>query len=82
MPPNDLQSPASGLKPIIGFRVHLIETEGRHAQLGLRSFRPVASARKIEPGKTSLINLPIEGDKINITMGPYQSIDVEAIFAQ
>ena len=61
----------------IGFRVHLLETEGRHAQLGLRSFRPIVSACKIEPGRTSPINLPIEGDKINITMGPYQWLEVE-----
>jgi alpha-mannosidase len=82
MPPDDLQSPASGSKPIIGFRVHLLETEGHHAQLGLRSFRPVASACKIEPGKTSPISLPIEDDKINITIGPYQWIEVETIFVK
>jgi hypothetical protein len=65
---------------VIGFRVRLLETEGRHAQLGLRSFRPIASACKIEPGETSPVNLPIEGDKINIAFSPYQMIDVEAIF--
>ncbi len=76
-PSSDLQPPAFGLKPVVGFRVHLLETEGRHAQLGLRSFRPIASACKIEPGNISPINLPIEGDKINITIGPYQWLEVE-----
>ena len=65
---------------VIGFRVHLLETEGHHAQLGLRSFRPISSACKIEPGKTSPINLPIEGDKINIDVSPYEMIDLEAYF--
>ncbi|MGA2799587.1 MAG: hypothetical protein ABSE63_18550, partial [Thermoguttaceae bacterium] len=64
----------------VGFRVHLLETEGRHAQLGLRSFRPISSACKIEPGKTPPINLPIEGDKINIDVSPYEMIDLEAFF--
>jgi hypothetical protein len=49
--------------------------------LGLRSFRPVASAVKMEPGNTTPIKLPIEGDRINIHVGPYQSIDVEVLFA-
>jgi alpha-mannosidase len=73
-------TPASGLTSIIGFRVRLLETEERHAQLGLRSFRPIASACKIEPGKTSPVNLPIEGDKINITIGPYQWLEIEIKF--
>jgi alpha-mannosidase len=76
----DLPMKDFGLEKVIGFRVHLLETEGRHAQLGLRSFRPVASAIKIETGKTSPVNLPIESDKINIVISPYEMIDVEAIF--
>ena len=72
---------SSSLQGVIGFRVRLLETEGHNAELGLRSFRPVASAEKIDPGKTSPIKLPIEGDRISIHVGPYQSIDVEAIFA-
>jgi alpha-mannosidase len=66
---------------VVGFCVRLLETEGHHTQLGLRSFRPVASAVKMEPGNTSPIKLPIEGDRINIHVGPYQSIDVEVLFA-
>ena len=33
-----------------GFRVRLLETDGRGVRLGLRCFRAVASARKINPG--------------------------------
>ncbi len=67
-------------KDVIGFRVQLLETEGRRAQFSLRSFRAVASAQKIEPGNASPVKLPIDGDKINITISPYQMIDVEAFF--
>ncbi len=76
------QSPGAGLRPVIGFRVRLLETEGHNAQLGLRSFRPVASARQIEIGGRAPRELSIEGDKINIPVEPYRSIDVEVIFAR
>jgi alpha-mannosidase len=83
----DLKTPASrrpppvaSLRPVIGFRVRLLETEGRHAQVGLRSFRTVAAAQKIEPGVASPFKLPIEGDKIGISISPHQIIDVEALF--
>jgi len=65
----------------VSFRVRLLETEGHNAQLVLRSFRPVASALKFGLGDTSPIELTIEGDRINIPIGPYQLIDVEIMFA-
>ncbi len=65
---------------IVGFRVRLLETEGRNTQLGLRSFRPIAAAQKIEPGETSPIQLSIEGDQINIPIQAFQILDVEVIF--
>jgi len=58
----------------------LLETEGHDTQLGLRAFRPIISARKIAADNESQINLSIEGDQINIPIGPYQMIDVEVFF--
>jgi alpha-mannosidase len=73
-------TPAHGLGSAIGFCVRLMETEGRPARLGLRSFRTIARASKIEPESASLIDLTVETDRISIDIGPYQSIDVEAFF--
>lgn len=63
------------------FRVRLFETDGRGVMLGLRCFRPVASAKKINPGDTPPVNLKVEGDKVNIPIGPRQWIEVEVALA-
>ena len=65
-----------------GFRVRLLETDGRQVKLGLRCFRPVQSARKINSGDTSPTELPVNGDKITISMGPHEWAEVEARFNQ
>jgi len=63
-----------------GLRVRLLETEGRRAELALRSFRPVASARKVDfPGGLQS-ELPVEGDRITIELGPREWAQVEATF--
>jgi alpha-mannosidase len=59
------------------FRVRLLETDGCGVQLGLRCFRAVESARKINPGNMPPLHLVIEGDRINIPIGPHQWIEVE-----
>ncbi len=64
-----------------GFRVRLLETDGRGVRLGLRCFRGVAAARKINPGDVPPAELVVEGDRINIPIGPHQWIEVEARFA-
>jgi len=64
-----------------GFRVRLLETDGRGVRLGLRCFRGVASAQKINPGDVPPAELVVEGDRINVPIGPHQWIEVEARFA-
>jgi alpha-mannosidase len=63
-----------------GFRVRLLETEGRPAQLKLRCLYPVAAARKLETGDTPPAELNVEGDAVHIPMGPHQWFDVEVLF--
>lgn len=62
------------------FRIRLLETEGRPAQLKLRCLRNVASARKLETGDTPPAELQVEGDIVHIPMTPYQWIEVEVMF--
>lgn len=71
-----LTAPGKPTKTAI-FRVRLFETDGRGVLLGLRCFRSVVSAKKINPGDTPPVNLKVEGDKVNIPIGPHQWIEVE-----
>ena len=64
-----------------GFRVRLLETDGHGVRLGLRCFRPVASARKINPGDVPPLELTVEGDRIDIPIGPHQWVEIEGRFA-
>jgi alpha-mannosidase len=63
-----------------GFRVRLLETEGRPAQLKLRCFKNVAAAQKLETGDAPPAELNIDGDTIHIPMTAYQWIDLEVQF--
>jgi alpha-mannosidase len=64
-----------------GFRVRLLETEGRHVRVGLRAFRPLASARTLDLLGQSPTELSVEGDRTTLDLGPHQWTYVEALFA-
>ena len=63
-----------------GFRVRLLETDGRDVQLGLRCFRAVASARTIGCDN-SPSNLTVEGDRVVVPLRPHKWLDVEVSLA-
>jgi len=63
-----------------GFRVRLLETEGRHVSLVLRSFRAIRSAQKAGGGDRPAIDLGVEGDRITIPFRPYEWAEVQAAF--
>jgi alpha-mannosidase len=65
----------------LGFRVRLLETDGRGACLGLRCFRNAASAIRIASGDAMPEELTIAGDHIDIPMNPYQWTEVEVRFS-
>jgi alpha-mannosidase len=65
-----------------GYRVRLLETEGRSARAGLRSFRNVAAARRVDFLGENPVELPVDGDRVTIELGPHQWVEVEAEFAQ
>ncbi|MGA2031420.1 MAG: hypothetical protein ABSG68_04125 [Thermoguttaceae bacterium] len=61
-----------------GFRVRLLETDGRQVTFRLRSFRAPESARKIDFGNNPTGgDLTIEGDSIAIDMRPHEWAEVE-----
>jgi alpha-mannosidase len=63
---------------VTGFRLRLLECEGRRGQLKLRSFRTPASARRVDLSGTLVSDLVIDGEAIAIDFGPYEWIQVEA----
>lgn len=65
----------------VGFRARLLEVDGRNAALGLRSFRTVLLAQKVGHADRPPVDLPIEGDRISVDLGPYEWTEVEARFA-
>jgi alpha-mannosidase len=65
---------------VAGFRVRLLETEGRQGSLGLRSFRAVQSAQKSGGARRPAQDLAVEGDRVTIPMRPYEWAEVEVAF--
>ncbi len=63
-----------------GFRVRLLETDGCGVRLGLRCFRAVESAQKLNPGDLPPVELMVEGDRIDVPLGPRQWTEVEVLF--
>lgn len=65
-----------------GFRVRLLETEGRQVQVGLRAFRSLAFARRLDLLGEGPTDLPVQDDRTTLDLGPYQWAQVEALFVR
>jgi alpha-mannosidase len=65
---------------VAGFRVRLLETDGRQGSLGLRSFRALRSALKAGGADRPPIELAAEGDRLTVPMRPYEWAEVEGRF--
>jgi alpha-mannosidase len=65
---------------ITGFRVRLLEIDGRSITVGLRSFRAVQSAKKLSRPSEPPTDLPVEGDRIALALGPHEWAEIEARF--
>jgi alpha-mannosidase len=61
----------------MGFRVHLLETEGRKLSAGLRCVRPPKKAVRLVGDGTVGPALPVEGDRIGVEIGPYEWVWLE-----
>jgi alpha-mannosidase len=69
-------APAPG--SIIGFRVRVLETEGRGGRVQLRSFRPAKSARRTDFLHRPTGDLIVEGDRIVLDLGAFEWMQIEA----
>jgi alpha-mannosidase len=65
---------------VVGFRVRLLETEGRMGRAHLRVFRVPASARRINFHGETIAEIPVEGDRIGVDFAAYDWFELEARF--
>jgi alpha-mannosidase len=63
---------------VIGFRLRLLECEGRRSQVKVRSFRPPSAARRVDLSGALVSDLVVDGEAVNVDFGPYEWIQVEA----
>jgi alpha-mannosidase len=75
-------SPLRSDDRLTGFRVRLLETEGRSCRANLRSFRPVKSARKTDFRGEGPTELSAQDDRISIELKAHEWAQVEADFRE
>jgi alpha-mannosidase len=63
-----------------GYRVRLMETEGRGTRVGIRSFQSIHAARKVDWASSQPAELETDGDKVTLDLRPYEWVQVEADF--
>jgi alpha-mannosidase len=63
-----------------GFRVRLLETEGRSCRISLRSFRAPAAARLLDASGSEPVALEIVGDCVHAEVPAYGWIEVEVAY--
>jgi alpha-mannosidase len=62
---------------IVGFRVRLVETEGRGGRVHLRSYRTPTAARRTDFQRRATGDLGVEGDRIALDLGAFEWMQVE-----
>jgi alpha-mannosidase len=65
-----------------GFRARLLETAGRGGRATLRAFRPVASARQVDFLGQTILDAPVEDDRITLDFAAHEWIEVEAVWSR
>lgn len=66
---------------LVGFRVRLLETAGRHTQATLQSFRPIDSAKHVTFIGSVLSDLRVEYDVMHLDLTRYEWAEIEARFS-
>lgn len=67
--------------PVRGFRARLLETAGQSGRVTLRAFRNVARARQVDFFGQTLLELPVDNDKITLDFAAHEWIEVEAFWS-
>jgi alpha-mannosidase len=62
----------------VGFRVRLLEVEGRAGSAQLRACKPMTTARQIDFQGQTLTDLSVAGDCVSFDCAAYEWIEIEA----
>lgn len=62
---------------VVGFRVHLLETEGRKVSGGLRCVRPIKKALRLDGAGGVGPALPMDADRVGLEIGPHEWMWIE-----
>jgi alpha-mannosidase len=63
---------------VVGFRVRLLETEGRSGRVELHAPRKLTSARQVDFRGKTLVDAPPNGDRIAFDVAAYEWLEIEA----
>ncbi|HUY36826.1 MAG TPA: hypothetical protein VMV69_29170 [Pirellulales bacterium] len=77
----DSSSGASPAGRNVGFRVRLLEVEGRAGSIQLRASKPLSTARHVDFQGRALADLCVEGDAVKFPCGAYEWLEIEARWA-
>jgi alpha-mannosidase len=73
LPGSDSPAPTK----VAGFRIRVLETEGRGGRVQLRSFRAPTSAQRTDFLGQSVGNLAVEADRVILELGAYEWIQAD-----
>ena len=62
---------------VAGFRIRVLETEGRGGRAQLRSFRAPTSAQRTDFSGQSVGTLAVEADRVVLELGAYEWIQAD-----
>ena len=79
--PVDGAAAGGAKRPVRGFRARLLETAGQSGRVTLRAFRNVAAARQVDFLGSTLLELPVDHDKITLDFAAHEWIEVEAVWS-
>jgi hypothetical protein len=66
----------------VGFRVRLLETEGRPGRALLRGFREIGSARQVDFLGQTLVELPLDSGGVRLDFAAHEWVEVEAVWKE
>jgi alpha-mannosidase len=63
---------------VVGFRVRLLETEGRAGRVELHAPRKMQSVRQVDASGNTIVDLPAGDDRVAFDLGEFEWIELEA----
>ena len=66
---------------VVGVRLRLLELEGRTGAVLIRSYRPIAEARKVDAAGQTVQHCNVDAEGLRVTVAGHEPMEIEARFA-